>query len=67
MPDWQARTAAQFGIFSVDAEKNVAESVKYPNFFLNYRDKSYSIFMSPLSQDRNFSASHYASDFYRLG
>lgn len=65
--DWQARAAAQLGILKVDTEKNVAKNVKYPNFFLNYRDKSHSIFMSPLSQGRNFSASNYAFGFSRLG
>lgn len=47
-------------MFSINTGKKVATNVKYPNFFLNYRDKSYYISMSPPSQGRNFSVSNYA-------
>lgn len=45
---------SQFCIFNVDTEKNVAKIFKYTSFFLNYRDKANYIYMSPLSQGRNF-------------
>ena len=68
MQDQQACAAVQSCIFSIDTEKkSVAKNVKYSNFFLNYRNKLYSIFMSLLSQGRTFSVLNYALGLYRLG